>query len=76
LTSNDDATIVRDPDVEIHRSSTTVHCECGEDTPGEIAGHVDDAIECPCGRNWRVTATLERLSGPEPTPFAEGGSSA
>ena len=28
---------VREPDVEIHLSSMTVHCECSEDTPRLLA---------------------------------------
>ena len=61
---------IRQPSVDVQQGSATVHCECGEDTPGELGGHADGEIECPCGRTWRVTAKLERLSGPEPTPLS------
>ena len=62
---------IRKPSVDVRQGSATVHCECGEDSPGEISSNGDGEIECPCGRVWRVTASLERLSGPEPTPLPE-----
>ena len=62
---------IRKPSVDVRQGSATVHCECGEDTPGEVSESTDGEIECPCGRVWRVTAKLEHLSGPEPTPLPE-----
>ena len=67
---------IRKPSVDIRQGSATVHCECGEDTPGEISNHSDDEIDCPCGRTWRVAAKLERLSGPESMSLPEGESGA
>lgn len=55
---------VREPDVEIHLSSLTVHCECGEDTPQAAgAGNQMQMITCVCGRRWRVSLHVERDRG-------------
>ena len=55
---------VREPDVKIHLSSLTVHCECGEDTPQAAgAGNQVQMITCVCGRRWRVSLHVERDRG-------------
>jgi hypothetical protein len=39
--------------------SMTVHCVCGEDTPGTTLGAGTTVIACPCNRRWRVTIEAE-----------------
>jgi hypothetical protein len=54
---------IREPSLSlsVERDNLTVNCVCGESTPGS-----GPEIECPCGRNWRVTAEIERLSDARP----------
>ena len=54
---------VREPGVEIHLSSVTVHCECGEDTALAAMGP-DMQAECVCGRRWRVSLAVNRSPPP------------
>jgi uncharacterized protein (DUF433 family) len=54
---------VREPGVDIYLSSVTVRCECGEDTPLATTGP-DMRIECVCGRQWRVSLSVNRSPAP------------
>ena len=53
---------IREPTLTVELDEVTVHCVCGESTPGP-----GPQIECPCGRSWYVAAEMERIS--EPRPF-------
>ena len=64
---------VREPDIEIHLSSLTVHCECGEDTPQAAgAGSQVQIVTCVCGRRWRISLHVERDRGQEPQSTPTG----
>lgn len=53
---------IREPSLTVGLEDVTVHCVCGEATPGH-----GPEIECPCGRTWHVAAEMQRIT--EPRPF-------
>jgi uncharacterized protein (DUF433 family) len=55
---------VRDVIVEHFLTSLTVHCECGEDTPHAAIGE-EVQVKCVCGRIWRISLNIERLTEPD-----------
>lgn len=52
---------IRKASVRVDGSSVVMSCECGESTEKDntVGGTTD--ITCPCGRTWRVAASIERV---------------
>jgi hypothetical protein len=59
---------VRGSRLMVNYASVTIHCVCGEDTPGTSVGPRMSDVHCICGRVWQLE-TVQHLVNGETNPY-------